>query len=140
MQHVIPAYHFFVTAPICFVLHARCTQEPVLFALSLRENIAYGLPNDRVSEEEVVAAAKAANAHEFIEKLPQVRPHLHSLAPKGSGFCSHCRRTTRCSSPKFFVLFLACGGFKILVFFHFLDVARLLGVRFWDDTPSKADF
>lgn len=51
-----------------------CTrQEPVLFALSVRDNIAYGRPNEDVSDEEVIAAAKAANAHEFVEKLPQVR-------------------------------------------------------------------
>ncbi|XP_024532879.1 ABC transporter B family member 28 [Selaginella moellendorffii] len=46
-------------------------QEPVLFAVSVAENIAYGLPNDDVPEEQIVAAAKAANAHEFIVKLPQ---------------------------------------------------------------------
>ena len=68
-RHIIPP-----SSPHPLHSYARCTQEPVLFALSLRENIAYGLPNDRVSEEEVIAAAKAANAHEFIEKLPQVRP------------------------------------------------------------------
>ncbi|EFJ27011.1 ATP-binding cassette transporter, partial [Selaginella moellendorffii] len=46
-------------------------QEPVLFAVSVAENVAYGLPNDDVPEEQIVAAAKAANAHEFIVKLPQ---------------------------------------------------------------------
>jgi ATP-binding cassette subfamily B (MDR/TAP) protein 1 len=44
------------------------SQEPVLFATSIRENILYGKPD--ASEEEVVAAAKAANAHGFISKLP----------------------------------------------------------------------
>ncbi len=44
-------------------------QESVLFACSIRENIAYGRPD--ASEEEIVAAAKAANAHEFILGLPQ---------------------------------------------------------------------
>ena len=44
-------------------------QESVLFACSIRENIAYGRPE--AQEEEIVAAAKAANAHEFILGLPQ---------------------------------------------------------------------
>lgn len=47
-------------------------QEPVLFSVSVGENIAYGLPDKNVSKEDVVKAAKAANAHEFIISLPQV--------------------------------------------------------------------
>lgn len=39
-------------------------QETVLFAASIRENIAFG--NSDASEAEIVAAAKAAQAHEFI--------------------------------------------------------------------------
>ncbi|PIN26575.1 Peptide exporter, ABC superfamily [Handroanthus impetiginosus] len=46
-------------------------QEPVLFSVSIRENIAYGLPDDYVSKDDVVKAARAANAHEFITSLPQ---------------------------------------------------------------------
>ncbi|KAL8543894.1 hypothetical protein ACS0TY_004444 [Phlomoides rotata] len=46
-------------------------QEPVLFSASVGENIAYGLPDDYVSKDEVIKAAKAANAHEFIISLPQ---------------------------------------------------------------------
>jgi ATP-binding cassette subfamily B protein len=42
-------------------------QEPVLFHRTLRENIAYGNPT--ASDEEVIKAAKAANAHEFIVNL-----------------------------------------------------------------------
>lgn len=42
-------------------------QEPLLFHRSIYENIAYGNPN--ASKEEVIAAARAASAHEFIEKL-----------------------------------------------------------------------
>lgn len=44
-------------------------QETLLFATSVAENIAYGKP--AANEEEVIAAAKAANAHEFIAELPQ---------------------------------------------------------------------
>lgn len=46
-------------------------QEPVLFSASVGENIAYGLPDDDVSKDDVIKAAKAANAHEFIISLPQ---------------------------------------------------------------------
>ena len=45
------------------------TQEVVLFNDTVRSNIAYGRSD--VSHDEVVAAARAANAHEFIEALPQ---------------------------------------------------------------------
>ncbi|MFH0800770.1 MAG: ABC transporter ATP-binding protein [bacterium] len=43
-------------------------QETVIFLGTIRENIAYGRPG--ASEEEVLAASKAANAHEFIMQLP----------------------------------------------------------------------
>jgi ATP-binding cassette subfamily B protein len=42
-------------------------QEPALFSGTVRENIAYADPN--VTDEQVVAAAKAANADEFIGKF-----------------------------------------------------------------------
>jgi ABC transporter fused permease/ATP-binding protein len=44
-------------------------QEPVLFSTSIAENIRYGRPD--ASAAEVEAAARAANAHDFIVKLPQ---------------------------------------------------------------------
>jgi ATP-binding cassette, subfamily B, bacterial len=44
-------------------------QETLVFDGSVRENIAYGKLG--ASEEEIIAAAKAADAHEFIEKLPE---------------------------------------------------------------------
>jgi ATP-binding cassette, subfamily B, bacterial len=44
-------------------------QEPVLFSTSIAENIAYARTG--ASEEEIVKAAKAANAHEFIVGLPR---------------------------------------------------------------------
>ena len=43
-------------------------QDPFLFNGPIAENIAYGNPN--ASLDQVVSAAKAANAHEFILKLP----------------------------------------------------------------------
>ncbi|HEY7634135.1 MAG TPA: ABC transporter transmembrane domain-containing protein [Gemmatimonadales bacterium] len=44
-------------------------QEPALFSGSIRENIAYARPG--ASAEEVEAAARAAHAHEFVERLPE---------------------------------------------------------------------
>src|SRR5262245_39600875 len=43
-------------------------QDAVLFGSSVRENIAYG--NTEASEQQIEAAAKAANADEFIRELP----------------------------------------------------------------------
>lgn len=44
-------------------------QETILFSASIRENIRYGRPE--ATDAEVEAAARAANAHEFIEALPE---------------------------------------------------------------------
>lgn len=44
-------------------------QEPVLFSASIAENIAYANPS--ASDRDIIAAAKAANAHDFIARLPQ---------------------------------------------------------------------
>jgi ATP-binding cassette subfamily B protein len=43
--------------------------EPFLFSISIRDNIAYGRPD--ASLEEIEAAARAANADEFIVRLPE---------------------------------------------------------------------
>lgn len=43
-------------------------QETILFSGSVRENIRFGKPS--ASDDEVIAAAKAAQAHDFITKLP----------------------------------------------------------------------
>jgi len=44
-------------------------QEPFLFPFTVRENITYGRPDATLDE--VVSAARAANADEFIDKLPE---------------------------------------------------------------------
>lgn len=44
-------------------------QDPILFSCSVQENLLYGRPG--ATSDEVVAAALAANAHEFIEDLPE---------------------------------------------------------------------
>ena len=45
-------------------------QEPRLFATTIAENIRFGC--EGVSDDDVIAAAKAANAYNFIMDLPQV--------------------------------------------------------------------
>ncbi|KAG8506161.1 ATP-binding cassette sub-family B member 8, mitochondrial, partial [Galemys pyrenaicus] len=45
------------------------SQEPVLFATTIMENIRFGKPE--ASDEEVYAAAREANAHEFIASFPE---------------------------------------------------------------------
>src|SRR6059036_2736510 len=44
-------------------------QDPVLFSASIAENIAYAKPG--ATKDELIAAARAANAHEFIVRLPR---------------------------------------------------------------------
>ncbi len=48
---------------------AMVLQEAVLFSASIGENIAYARPG--ATEEDIVRAAQAANAHEFITRLPE---------------------------------------------------------------------
>jgi subfamily B ATP-binding cassette protein MsbA len=45
------------------------SQEALLFNTTVRENIAYGLPD--ASDEDIARAARIANAHDFIRELPQ---------------------------------------------------------------------
>jgi len=47
------------------------SQEPVLFYGSIEDNIRFGKPD--ATDDEIIAASKMANAHEFIMKLPQVK-------------------------------------------------------------------
>jgi ATP-binding cassette, subfamily B, bacterial len=48
---------------------ALVLQDPYIFPLTAAENIAYGRPD--ASSDQIVAAAKAANAHDFITRLPE---------------------------------------------------------------------
>jgi ABC-type multidrug transport system fused ATPase/permease subunit len=50
-------------------LTAVVSQQPFLFNTSIRDNIACGKPG--CSQAEIEAAAKAANIHDFVQKLPQ---------------------------------------------------------------------
>jgi ATP-binding cassette subfamily B protein len=45
------------------------TQDPFLFSTTVRENIAFGRPE--LSDEDVERVARLAQAHEFVERLPQ---------------------------------------------------------------------
>jgi ABC-type multidrug transport system fused ATPase/permease subunit len=45
-------------------------QEPVLFDMTIRENIMWGTDRDNVSLEEIIEAATMANIHKFISSLP----------------------------------------------------------------------
>ncbi len=47
------------------------SEEPILFDLTIAENIAYGLEN--VPIEAIIEAATKANIHQFIQQLPQVK-------------------------------------------------------------------
>ncbi|HEY2734340.1 MAG TPA: ABC transporter ATP-binding protein [Polyangiales bacterium] len=57
-------------------------QEALLFSGSVRDNIRYGRPD--ASEEDVVAAARAAQADEFIRELPH--GYDAAVAPRGANF------------------------------------------------------
>lgn len=60
------------------------SQEPILFARTIQENIAYGLPG--ATEEQIINVAKAANAHDFISQFP------NGYATHGKNFtsCTYC--------------------------------------------------
>src|SRR5205085_4466576 len=45
------------------------SQDPFLFSATVRENITFGAPE--LTDEEIVAVARLAQAHEFVERLPQ---------------------------------------------------------------------
>jgi subfamily B ATP-binding cassette protein MsbA len=47
---------------------ALVSQEPILFDLSIKENISYGRKN--ASDKDIINAAKSASAHDFILNLP----------------------------------------------------------------------
>lgn len=55
------------------ILVGIVSQEPILFDMSIRENIAYGdNSRDDIPMEEIIEAAKNANINDFIQQLPQV--------------------------------------------------------------------
>ena len=68
-------------------------QEPVLFATTIAENIAFG--REGVTQREIEEAAKMANAHNFITNFPQVCRFLpggrcHGLIASSLLATNHC--------------------------------------------------
>lgn len=59
-----------IRLPALRALTGIVSQETVLFNDTARNNIAYGAP-DKYTQEQIEAAAKAGNAHDFIMELPQ---------------------------------------------------------------------
>ena len=70
------------------------SQEPVLFATTIAENIRYG--KDGVTQEDIEKATKEANAHDFILKLPQVSGFVLKCLMKMAGFKQHIPLTLCC--------------------------------------------
>ena len=66
------------------------SQEPTLFARSIRENIAYGRP--QAMDEEIIAAAKTANCHDFIVSFPQ--GYDTNVGDKGTQLSGKCFSST----------------------------------------------
>lgn len=66
-------------------------QETWLFEGTVRDNIAYGVPN--ATDDEVVAAAKRAHAHKFIMQLPQ---GYQTMVGEGGGALSQGQRQLLC--------------------------------------------
>ncbi|MGI8451801.1 MAG: hypothetical protein ACR2MP_32360 [Streptosporangiaceae bacterium] len=67
------------TAGTCPAVLARLLRETILFPGTVRDNIAYGQP--RAAEQQILAAARAADAHEFVTALPgDMAPTLASAA------------------------------------------------------------
>ena len=54
------------------------SQEPVLFDMSIADNIRYGAIFREVTDEEMQEAAKSANIHEFILSLPEVNAKCYA--------------------------------------------------------------
>ncbi|MBQ0957789.1 ABC transporter ATP-binding protein [Ideonella sp. 4Y11] len=80
-------------------------QEPFLFFGTVAENIAYGRPD--ASREQIVAAARAAHAHDFILRLPQGYDSL--VGERGQGLSGGERQRISIAralliDPKFLIL------------------------------------
>jgi ATP-binding cassette, subfamily B, multidrug efflux pump len=73
-------------------------QETILFSGTVRDNIRYGRPE--ASDEEVVAAARAAQAHDFILELPEgYDTHIEERGVNLSGGQKQRIAIARPSSP-----------------------------------------
>lgn len=61
------------------------SQEPVLFACSIMDNIKYGDNTKEIPKEKVIEAAKRAQLHDFVMSLPEVSPSPSELFSMGDG-------------------------------------------------------
>ncbi|MBR2010410.1 MAG: ABC transporter ATP-binding protein [Clostridia bacterium] len=68
-------------------------QDTVLFSGTVRENIAFGMPD--ATEAEIIAAAKAAHAHSFIKRLPE---GYDTVIGEGGGALSQGQKQLLCIS------------------------------------------
>lgn len=80
-------------------------QEPFLFSTTIRENIAYG--NPEATDEEIIEAAKRAQAHDFIMELPEGYDTL--LGERGMGLSGGQKQRISiaralCVDPKILIL------------------------------------
>jgi ATP-binding cassette subfamily B multidrug efflux pump len=71
-----------VTQDSLLALTGVVPQEAILFSGTVRDNIRYG--NPEAGEDEVIAAAKAAQAHEFVSRLPL--GYDAPVEPRGANF------------------------------------------------------
>ena len=55
------------------------SQEPVLFACSIMDNIKYGDNTKEIPMEKVIEAAKQAQLHDFVMSLPEVGTQSESF-------------------------------------------------------------
>ena len=81
------------------------SQEPVLFDMSIADNIIYGDNSRQVTIEECIAAAKKSNIHDFVDSLPLVSlsSKLHvSLAENQKGVNSRAVYTGIKKKNEFF--------------------------------------
>jgi ATP-binding cassette subfamily B protein len=80
-------------------------QESVLFSGKIRENVCYGRPN--ATEDEMLAAAKAADAHSFVSNIPEA--YDAPVARRGTNFSGGQRQRLSISraltvAPKILIL------------------------------------
>ena len=69
---------------------AVALQEPLLFADTMANNIAYGRPD--ATMDEIIASAKAAQAHNFIMEFPE--GYQHRIGERGAGLSGGQRQRT----------------------------------------------
>ena len=73
------------------ISYGMVLQETWLKAASIRDNIAYGRPD--ASEEEIIAAAKKAHAHSFIQRMPE---GYDTVIAEGGGNLSQGQKQLLC--------------------------------------------